>query len=112
MSGTIVDMPKVCQMLDAGWSVRIEKNPLGSYGVWAHHNNERKMVQVREALEKDMRDNCKDFLRETGISSQDAVEERDFDDGELFTDDFTPEQALTRMAYKTFGEILHSEERA
>lgn len=28
------------------------------------------------------------------------------DDGECTTDDFTPEQALTRLAYKVHGEIL------
>ena len=69
MSNTIVDMPKVCQALDAGWVLTVWKNQLGSY--------------TAEAINQD-------------------------DEGQI-TDDFTPEQALTRIAYKIYGEILSSD---
>jgi hypothetical protein len=37
----------------------------------------------------------------------DGVLELDFDSpGTIDTDDFTPEQALTRLAYKVHGEII------
>jgi hypothetical protein len=95
MSDTKIDMPKVAQMLDAGWHVRIWKNGLGSYTVEAtHHRTElvktaqRKVVESADkrmrAILRDMHDGC----------------------NVLDTDDFTPEQALTRMAYKVFGEII------
>jgi hypothetical protein len=65
-AGTLVDMPKVTQMLDSGWLVTLYKNELGSY--------------TAEANRKGSKD--------------------------IITDDFTPEQALTRLAYKVFGEII------
>jgi len=71
MSQTLVDMPKVTQMLDTGWSVRLFKNQMGTYTAWGKH----------EAL---------------GIK--------------VHTDDFTPEQALTRLAYKVRGEVLDSKD--
>jgi AraC-like DNA-binding protein len=76
MSNTIVDMPKVTQMLDAGWVVRIY-----------------------------MGEN-KEFLATTEQTAAEAVEDCDYHDGEVMTDDFTPEQALTRMAYKVHGQII------
>ena len=79
MSQTIVDLPKVAQMLDSGWQVRIWKNPLGSYTVEAGHPMSSVMARAAAMLDED---------------------------GDFVTDDFTPEQALTRMAYKVFGEIL------
>lgn len=66
MSNTIVDMPKVTQMLDADWKVGLYKNELGSYTATAH----------RGPL------------------------------AFIHTDDFTPEQALTRLAYKVHGEVI------
>lgn len=44
MSDTIVDMPKVKQMLDAGWKVRIYKGPMGSYEVRARHPGAARMA--------------------------------------------------------------------
>jgi len=78
---------------------------MGSYEVRALHNNQDKMRSVKNALVKGMSENKK-FLKETDQTAAEAVEEMDFHDGWLMTDDFTPEQALTRMAYKTFGEIV------
>ena len=66
MSATIIDMPKVNQLLDNGWEIKLYKNQLTTYTAEAEHAN--------------------------GTSFE--------------TDDFTPEQALTRLAYKVQGEIL------
>ncbi len=105
MSKTIVDMPKVTQMLDAGWVVRIYKGGLGSYEVRAKHPKESMMKATRSALCKGMAENVA-FLATTNLTAAEAVEDTDYHDGWIMTDDFTPEQALTRMAYKVFGEIL------
>lgn len=105
MSKTIVDLAKVTQMLDAGWQVRIYKGGLGSYEVRAKHPKSKVMKQVRERLASGMAEN-KEFLQQTGMTAAEAVEDCDFHDGWVMTDDFTPEQALTRMAYKVFGDIL------
>lgn len=73
MSNTIVDMPKVCQMLDSGWCVTLARNQVfGTYSAIA-----KKMIE--------------------GVPKK------------VSTDDFTPEQSLTRLAYKVHGEILRSE---
>ncbi len=105
MRTTIADMPKVAQMLDSGWRVRIYKGALGSYEVRAKHPKESKMRAVFAKLCKSMTEN-KDFHATVEMTASEAVELQDFHDGWLITDDFTPEQALTRMAYKTFGEII------
>lgn len=78
MSKTIVDFPKVAQMLDAGWQVTLYKGGLGSYYCEAMHSPD--MMAKREEL-------CDH-------------------DGDLGTDDFTPEQALTRLAYKCVDGII------
>ncbi len=103
MSDTIVDMAKVTQMLDAWWTVTIFKGGLGSYEVRAQH--ETRMEPVRKLLVENMRKNTS-FLDETGMTAEEAVENFDFHDGWLMTDDWTPQQALTRCAYKVHGEIL------
>lgn len=95
MSKTIVDFPKVTQMLDAGWQVLIYKNPMGSYEVEATH---RKTDMVRAVQEK--------IIAGTPAETREIVRETMDGDNTLSTDDFTPEQALTRMAYKCHGEIL------
>lgn len=48
----------------------------------------------------------KDHPAHGDMTPREVVKEFHTHDGWLMTDDFTPEQALTRMAYKTFGEIL------
>lgn len=105
MSDTVTDFAKITQMLDAGWEVRIYKGPLGSYEVRARHPKPSIMANARRKLEQGMAGNKK-FLRDSGMTPAEAVEYMDFHDGELMTDDFTPEQALTRMAYKVHGEIV------
>jgi hypothetical protein len=102
---TTVDMAKVTQMLDAGWRVLIYKGPMGSYEVRARHPKPEIMARTRARLEAGMAKN-KAFLRETDMTAAEAVELKDFDGDTLMTDEFTPEQALTRMAYKVHGEIL------
>lgn len=98
MSDTLIDMAKVTQMLDNGWSVDISRNEMGTYTASGFHPNGR----VRDRLE--------DTLRSMFTThNPDIVYDRDWDwteDERLETDDFTPEQALTRLAYKVHGEII------
>lgn len=91
MSDTIVDMAKITQMLDAGWSVEIAKNECGTYFVQADHKNEEMKARVVQTL--------LDSIEE--VHFHDAARHSAFE-----TDDFTPEQALTRIAYKVMGEII------
>lgn len=104
MSSTTIDMAKVTQMLDAGWHVRIYKGAMGSYEVRAKHPSAKQMEWARSRLIAELKANSKGNL--LGGTPAEAVDEFHFDGPELMTDDFTPEQALTRMAYKVHGEIL------
>lgn len=79
MSATKIDWAKVTQMLDNGWRVKLFRGGMESYVVIARHRGMRKMPLISSMID---------------------------DDGDLVTDDFTPEQALTRMAYKVHGEII------
>lgn len=89
MSATAIDMAKVTQMLDNGWQVRLFRGGLGSYTAIGFHPNGR------------LRDRLAKIKGPMGFAIID-------DDGteEVTTDDFTPEQALTRLAYKVHGEII------
>lgn len=101
MSSTIVDIPKVTQMLDAGWRVKLFKNDLGSYTAHAEHDRLDIWARAKSLVLRQMVKN--------GMTPEDAedLNNHDFDiPREIDTDDFTPEQALTRLAYKVHGEIL------
>ena len=90
-SSTPVDFAKVTQMIDAGWHVRLCRSGLNSYLAVASHENESVLKRADEVWREKYPD-----------APCDCVD----DDGEIVTDDFTPEQALTRLAYKVHGEIL------
>lgn len=101
VSATIVDMPKVAGMLDAGWRVQMWKNKMGSYYAVAKHDNVMAWDRAKER--------CLKVMIDAGWSESEAkaLSDEDFDTpGRIQTDDFTPEQALTRLAYKVHGEIL------
>lgn len=93
----MIDMPKVTQMLDNGWRIRLFKNDLGSYTAMAsHHSIEfvdrvkvKLLQQYPEATRKVVSDDMAEWLPRT-----------------IETDDRTPELALTRLAYKVHGEVL------
>jgi hypothetical protein len=104
MSDTIVDMPKVTQMFDAGWYVRMWKNGMGSYEAQATHKDDKKLAELAKKLEQ--AHNAVPGQTLTYESEYDWTEDDDSMMDFLITDDFTPEQALTRLAYKTFGEII------
>ena len=89
MSATKLDWAKVTQMLDNGWQVRLFRCCLGSYSAIGFHPDGR------------VRDRLAAMEGPMGFSFID-------DDGteEVTTDDFTPEQALTRLAYKVHGEVI------
>ena len=89
-------MPKVCQMLDSGWIVRIYRNDLVSYTAEADHEDDRVLIRLAERLKSSR---PADF-------PEDAWEDAHWNEGSVMTDDFTPEKALTRLAYKVHGEIL------
>ncbi len=101
MSNTIVDMPKVTQTLDSGWIVQMERGGMSGYIARARH--ERRDIWDRA------RKKIKAATIASGMSEPDAeaIMDIDFDEpGVIDTDDFTPEQALTRLAYKVHGEII------
>jgi hypothetical protein len=89
-------MPKVAQMLDAGWEVRIIKNVFGNYFAAARHDKAEIIERANASLKK--------WLLANGWT--DDLIESFLDADEINTDDFTPEQALTRLAYKVHGEII------
>jgi hypothetical protein len=98
---TLIDLPKVAQMLDAGWRVRLFKNRMGSYTARAKTRNADAWERARAG--------CHQQMLDAGWSAGEAVDINgaDFDTpGEVETDDFTPEAALTRLAYKVHGQIL------
>lgn len=98
MSTTAADFAKITQMLDAGWRVSIRKD--GTYMAYAEHDNVRAWERAR--------DRYLDAVRAAGNSEEcvEVIEGVDFDEpGLIHTDDFTPEQALTRLAYKVHGEF-------
>lgn len=107
MSDTIIDMAKVTQMFDSGWRVIIEKNELGSYSAEADHPSETMLARVRSKLIAALEDQ-RDSMQVNGLVLEDVVDSAHFSDAGLavVTDDFTPEQALTRLAYKVHGEII------
>lgn len=94
MSDTRVDMAKVTQMLDGGWLVQIEKQSIGSYLVRATHRTQELVSRANKKI-----------IEAASPQNRDMVEEY-LSDGEISTDDFTPQQALTRLAYKVHGEII------
>jgi hypothetical protein len=95
MSKTIVDFPKVTQMLDAGWTVVLVKNGLGSYTACGTHASRGMVMATQEKLVASALPEMKGLVRES-FDSDFAID----------TDDFTPEQALTRLAYKVHAEII------
>lgn len=106
MPETIVDMPKVMQMLDSGWLVRLAKNHLHGYSAWAWHEDVAILRRVRDGLIEQTRRRASSLVA-AGGTIEEFVDDFHYDDGWLMTDDFTPEQALTRLAYKVVGgEIL------
>jgi hypothetical protein len=107
MSSTIIDMAKVKQMLDSGWRVRLWKNDMGSYEARARHRDEGRMTVLKGMLMAGLPDDPDDYKAlYGGMTPLTVVEEYDFDGQWLMTEDFTPEQALTRLAYKVHGEII------
>jgi len=80
MSDTPNNAHEIQRALDNGWSVKLWKNPLGSYTARA----------VRAKPGQSKRD------RERHGTFNDVVE----------TDDFTPSQALYRLAEKMIGNIV------
>lgn len=102
MSDTIIDMAKVTQALDNGWDLKLWRNQMGSYSVQAVH---ARVEIMRRALEKLAAEHAKiegALYDDEWHADLDEIGNPIF----LFTDDFTPEQALTRMAYKIHGEVI------
>lgn len=97
MSDMPTDMAKVTQMLDAGWEVRLYRDAMGSYTAEATHPDEAVLLKRTtewRAVVKSHNNGCID----------DEMLELSCPLDHLDTADFTPEQALTRMAYRTLGQ--------
>jgi hypothetical protein len=97
VSRTIVDMAKVTQAMDSGWEFRLFKGGMGDYCVIAE-GNETQMQRLHRK-DEEYRADHPDYPFDWGPLL-------DMDE-ECVTTDFTPEQALTRAAYKVLGEILN-----
>ena len=102
MSDTTTDMPKVCQMLDAGWRVDLFKNDMDSYTASATHPNIDRVLDIQE-WEVRVVAEANGWTYE---QAKHALARGPADEPCVDTDDFTPEQALTRLAYKVHREIL------
>jgi hypothetical protein len=102
LSKTIVDMPKVAQMLDSGWEVELSKNRINSYTAKAFNGNRAVWVRARQKCIEAMMANGIDEVTAIGMHGSSFISRGN----QVVTDDFTPEQALTRLAYKVHGEIL------
>lgn len=101
MSDTPIDMAKVCQMLDNGWEVFLRRGGMGGYVAVGIHENHRIWHLAKEKEYQQ--------LLKVGWGWEEAKGLNDADwcnPGIVDTEDFTPEQALTRLAYKVHGEII------
>ncbi|NBQ49279.1 MAG: hypothetical protein EBY40_01135 [Marivivens sp.] len=102
MSGAIVDLAKITQMLDSGWQVTLYKKPLGSYAVAARHPDEDRELGLRQLLiDNATPDECGEMYDYEWVDLVHYM-----GDGDVVADGVTPEHALTRMAYKVRGEIV------
>lgn len=87
-------------MLDNGWQVLVWKNPRGSYTAQGVHKSYEVWIRAKTSVLEKLK---------TKWPESEAVDlvNHDFcDEGAIDTDDFTPEQALTRLAYKVHGQII------
>ncbi|MEM7227297.1 MAG: hypothetical protein AAF432_00635 [Planctomycetota bacterium] len=100
MTTTTIDMPKVTQMLDAGWLVCLAKNDLGTYFAEATHEKEIVWTRAKDKWSKLLTDAGWEYEQCELLLSADWGHP-----GVVETDDRTPEQALTRLAYKVHGEM-------
>lgn len=89
-----VDFAKVTQMLDSGWLIYVFKNDMGSYTATAKHG---KRYMIARANKK--------FIASVPVESRELAKQF-IESNRVETDDFTPEQALTRLAYKVHGEVI------
>ena len=113
MSSTMVDHAKICQMLDAGWKVRLYKGPMGTYEVRAFHDKPWIMQRSFDACKGQIDGDLMQKLAAMNECSHDDVAAHLLlDDGWFMCDDFTPEQALTRMAYKAVDGVMLDDEDA
>lgn len=103
MSDTPIDMAKVTQMLDAGWQVHLFRGGMGGYVAKAVHDNIMIWERARDAMTDQVR-RANPGMDTVALLDLMAVEFSD--EGVIDTEDFTPEQALTRLAYKVHGEII------
>lgn len=102
MSDTRVDMAKVTQMLDMGCIVKLFRaGQTGSYIASATAVPKTLWLRAREKIVQGMVDAGSDAAFAQMLTYDDMKTP-----GEIYTDDFTPEQALTRLAYKVHGEII------
>lgn len=97
MNDTITDMQKVTQMLDAGWAVQIEKNEMGSYTAGARHPHKFVVDRAKKKIVENTPPETRAWAEEDLSIDPPHV---------MLSDGFTPEQALTRLAYKVHGEVI------
>ena len=102
-----VDLAKVSQLLDAGWTVELFRNELGTYTASGIPKDPARLHALRErrvGFQKRRADGTWEPLLLN--EQQTELLFGEWDEDQLHTDDFSPEAALTRLAYKAFGEIV------
>lgn len=104
VSGTPTDLAKITQMLDSGWEVTLRRGGMSGYVAEARTGDVERWKLIRDKyLAAVLADKASD---EDSSFIVRLILDVDFcDEGLIDTDDFTPEQALTRLAYKVLGEI-------
>ncbi|MGB0768726.1 MAG: hypothetical protein ACPGYV_13580 [Phycisphaeraceae bacterium] len=107
MSDTAIDMAKVTQMLDNGWEVNIYRGGMGGYVAAARHKNLKVWAQAKQRMLEQMQRVLRKDDPDTSAADAYTLIEADMcEEGLIDTEDFTPEQALTRLAYKVHGETI------
>ena len=97
MSTTSSNMAQVSKMIDAGWRVTgLWKNEMATYSATATHEN---VALIDRAYAK-----WKAIPTAFPMDDDDIHDSFYHGENEVGTDDFTPEQALVRLAYKVYGE--------
>ena len=112
MSTTPVSDPKISQMLDSGWCVDIFKNGLGTYTATATTENKEAWLRARSKWVDGL---SKAWPNDPEICEQFADNDFEQNGDNKFcveTEDHTPTQTLTRLAYKVHGEYLECEDEA
>lgn len=107
MTRPFEDPPKIIQLLDAGWEVKLFKNHLGTYTARGRPTNPESLARLRKRTTLRCRDKkTGEWFDHPGVTPEMIKYLFGTRSKYLYTDDFTPLAALTRLAYKAHGEVV------